>query len=894
MKLALVLLVVWALAAKDYLFKDCTQSGFCARNRHYAAQVHQSGGAIGYYIDAASVRVTPHAVVGNVVKPIPLGLVELPFELHLLGNAVRFAIDEDRSKVAVAGLNTTRYAAIDVFGPLRKSVRDAVVAEKVTLPFGEYTAVLAFDPIELRIEKDGKPQVSFNLQNLLNVEHYRKQEDNAHHLSEMESDFDMFRDSFGDSQNDKMPLGPEAVAADITFHNFQHVYGIPEHADSLSLKDTAGNWPYRLFNVDIFEYDTDSKMPMYGSIPLMTAVKPDVSVGVFWANAADTFVDIHRGDSVQTHWMLENGVLDVVFFVAPRPEGVSRAYGELAGFAALPPLFSLGYHQCRWNYNDMDDVLEVSAKMDEHHLPYDTIWLDIEYANQKRYFTWNPDTFGDPQRMLQALDHTGRNLVVIIDPHLKTGYPVSDHVASHNIGIRDAANTTYKGHCWPGESVWIDSMNPSSQAYWDGLFGDFLGPATNIHLWNDMNEPSVFNGPETSAPKDLRHYGDYEHRSVHNVWGKTFHELTYNSLIKRQQHTLRQRPFILTRSYYAGSQRTAAMWTGDNMAKWEYLKMSIPMVLTSNVVGMPFAGADIGGFFGDPSHELLTRWYQAGIWYPFMRAHAHIDSRRREPYIPGEPYTLVIRLALELRYELLPVWYTAFWAASERGLPVVQPMFFVHPENMATYGIDDQFYVGGLLVKPVTQEAAQKVLIYIPDGGLYYDYFNGRYQGEVVRLAAPGYVEKAVLLGDVPILLRGGSVIFKKTHRRRSTKLMKRDPYQITVALDALGNAFGQVYSDDGESFAYERGDYGVASVGVSGFEIRGEVQVGGAHEMGLVSELLVLGQESTIVSVEMEQRGVRRSVRFSQENDQVWIKARIDLHVPWQIRMVPHEHDEL
>lgn len=120
-----------------------------------------------------------------------------------------------------------------------------------------------------------------------------------------------------------------------------------------------------------------------------------------------------------------------------------------------------------------------------------------------------------------------------------------------------------------------------------------MTPAPNIHLWNDMNEPSVFNGPETSAPKDNLHFGQWEHRSIHNVFGLSYHETTFNSLLNRSPE---KRPFILTRSYFAGSQRTAAMWTGDNMSKWEYLKISIPMVLTSNVVGMPFAGADVGGF----------------------------------------------------------------------------------------------------------------------------------------------------------------------------------------------------------------------------------------------------------------------------------------------------------
>lgn len=913
------LCAVLVIAVKEYLFKNCENSGFCRRNQHYAKQIHTSSDSP-YYVDPESVSLDANVVSGVIIKTLALGAsIDLPFELSLLkGNNIRLKIDEDRSNVRVPKVNTKRYGAAqaafdeDESAKLQQLTTEnvRVSSQGVIVTYGEnseYAASLGFGPIALTVFHDDEPEIIVNERSLLNVEHYRKEKDNSKHINTaLETDFDMFHDSFEDSKQDSMPLGPESIAIDVTFKDFTHVYGIPEHADSLSLRNTKGSSPYRLFNVDIFEYETESRMPMYGAIPLMVGIKPNTAVGVFWVNSADTFVDIDKSDSTRTHWMLENGVLDLVILVGETPYQINKNYAELTGFVDLPQLFALGYHQCRWNYNDESDVLEVSAKMDEYQIPYDTIWLDIEYTDKKKYFTWHPDNFPHPLEMLETLDHTGRNLVVIIDPHMKTEYEVSDHLTKEGLIIKSPTNDTYKGHCWPGESVWIDSLNPSSQRYWDNLFeysskNPFLGKSTNVHLWNDMNEPSFFNGPETSSPRDNLHYGDWEHRSVHNLWGKSFHELTYESLVKRLEDTPRQRPFILTRSYFAGSQRTAAMWTGDNMAKWEYLKISIPMVLTSNVVGMPFAGADVGGFFGDPSKALLARWYQAGIWYPFFRAHAHIDSRRREPWVPGEPYTSVIRDAVRLRYALLPTLYTAFHESSTKGTPVWTPMVYQNPENPLTYEIDDQFFLGdtGLMVKPVTEEDASEVTIYIPDTEVYYDYTNGQVQGASTKLSKPGYVTKKVALSDIPLFLKGGSIIARKDRYRRSSKLMKNDPYLLVIALDKLGQASGVLYVDDGESFDYKKGksilvDFKASTKGVVATVVTEDADYSETLAGIKIEKISVLGLGS-VSSVTVSQSGESWSSAFEQDGVLTIKNPGMSISSAWEVEYgLEAQHDEL
>jgi mannosyl-oligosaccharide alpha-1,3-glucosidase len=565
----------------------------------------------------------------------------------------------------------------------------------------------------------------------------------------------------------------------------------------------------------------DSPMTLYGSIPLMQAHRKDSTVGVLWLNAAELWVDITKEvpstnknalgiggkKDTRTHWYSESGILDVFVFMGPTPKDIIEKYAELTGPTQLPPQFSIASHQCRWNYVTDEDVKDVDRKFDKHGIPYDVIWLDIEYTDNKKYFTWDPLTFKEPIAMQKQLDAHDRKLVVIIDPHIKSegGYHVSEELKSKELATKNKDGNIYEGWCWPGSSNWIDCFNPAARKWWESLFAysAFTGSSNNMQLWNDMNEPSVFNGPETTMPKDNLHHGNWEHRDVHNLNGLTFHNATYEALAARDKGM--QRPFVLTRAFFVGSQRSSAMWTGDNQADWDHLAASLPMILAQNIAGYPFAGADVGGFFGNPSKELLTRWYQAGIFYPFMRAHAHIDTRRREPYLAGEPYTEIIAQAVRLRYALLPVWYTAFHEASVSGAPIVRPQYYMHPSDDKGFGLDDQYYIGdsGLLAKPVTKEGATSVDIYIADDEKYYDYFDF----SIVSGAGKTH-SRPTPLERIPLLMQGGHVIPRKDRPRRSSGLMRWDPYTLVVVLDRKGNAAGELYFDDGNTFEYRDGAF--------------------------------------------------------------------------------------
>lgn len=697
---------------------------------------------------------------------------------------------------------------------------------------GKYRMIIRHSPFGVDLFVGEDKQVSLNGRGFMNVEHWRAKvekpsgDENSTKMEDVQPQEDestWWEETFN-GNTDSKPKGPESIAMDISFPGYGHVYGLAEHAGPLSLRETRGgdgnyDQPYRLYNSDVFEYELDSPMTLYGAIPFMQAHKKSSTVGVFWLNGAETWVDITKnkhstlgiGSGVvdtDTHWMSESGQLDLFIMLDATPKSLSKSFGELTGYTVLPPTFGIAYHQCRWNYVSDEDVKDVDRKFDKANIPYDVIWLDLEYTDDKKYFTWDDMTFPDPIGMEKQLDESERKLVIIIDPHIKNkaGYPVVEELKSKDLGIKNKDGNIFDGWCWPGSSHWIDAFNPAARAWWKTLFpyDQFKGTMKNVWLWNDMNEPSVFNGPEITMPKDNIHHGNWEHRDVHNINGMTFHNATYHALIERKKGEV-LRPFVLTRSFYAGSQRSAAMWTGDNQASWGHLAASIPMVLNQGVAGFPFAGADIGGFFGNPSKELQTRWYQAGAFYPFMRAHAHIDTRRREPYLLGEPYTGIMAQAMRLRYALLPAWYTAFHESSIDGYPIVRSQYFVHPEDEKGYAIDDQLYVGstGLLTKPVVTEGSDSVDIYLADDENYFDYFDFTvYNGAGKTHNVPAPLEK------IPLLMQGGHIVPRKDRPRKSSGLMKWDPYTLVVVLDKNGEAEGTLYADDGETFGYQQGAY--------------------------------------------------------------------------------------
>uniref|UniRef100_A0A671XDE0 Glucosidase alpha, neutral C n=1 Tax=Sparus aurata TaxID=8175 RepID=A0A671XDE0_SPAAU len=614
--------------------------------------------------------------------------------------------------------------------------------------------------------------------------------------------------------------GPSSIGSDLCLHGFSHVYGLPEHADDLQLRDTRDGEPYRLYNLDVFAYDVYSRFGLYGSVPLLVAHKPDRTLGLFWLNASETYVNVHyspsehqvtiddqtppaKGVQKQTdvHWLSESGVIDCVVLLGPGPQQLFSQYAQLTGYQALPPLFALGYHQCRWNYNDEADVKAVDAGFDQHDIPYDVIWLDIEHTDGKRYFTWDPEHFPEPAELQHHLQRKKRKLVVISDPHFKfdPGWLLYNEAREGGHFVRDREGQIYLGSCWPGACSYLDFSNPDTRAWYSGCFSleEYKGSTPSLFLWNDMNEPSVFGGPEQTMPKDAVHHGGWEHRELHNLYGFYQHMATAEGLIARSGGS--ERPFVLTRSFFAGSQRYGAVWTGDNVATWEYLEISIPMILSLSITGIAFCGADVGGFFRDPEPELLVRWYQAAALQPFFRSHCAIWSKRREPWLFGEEVTAAIRTVIKQRYCLLPFWYTLFHQAHTSGLPPLRPLWVEFPRDESTFSVDNQYMIGGaLLACPVIKPGVEEIKVLLPGSDeVWYDVHSAESYKGGRTLSLP------VTLDTVPVFQRGGSVVCRSVGSGSCTAEYKELPLNITVALSSQGLADGELYLDDGHSFSY-------------------------------------------------------------------------------------------
>ncbi|PAN50860.1 hypothetical protein PAHAL_9G552500 [Panicum hallii] len=800
-----------ARAWKKDEFRNCNQTPFCKRARTRAP--HSLDAPLS--LAAGSLAVSPDGSISAELshpsrpRPLVLRLSALP------PHALRLQIDEDYS---TATPPNRRFHVPDVLLPDIEArtlhlpePKTAGGVSTVALS-SDLDVVVKHDPFELTVRRarSGDPVLSFNSHGLFDFEPLRESK------PEDETWEEHFR-----SHTDKRPRGPQSITFDVSFYGADFVYGLPEHGStSLALRPTRGpgveeSEPYRLFNLDVFEYLHESPFGLYGSIPFMIGHGARASSGFFWLNAAEMQIDVLaqgwdgaatlENGRIDTLWMAEAGVIDAFFFVGSEPKDVVKQYVSVTGTPSMPQQFATAYHQCRWNYRDEADVDGVDAGFDEHDIPYDVLWLDIEHTDGKRYFTWDHSAFPNPEEMQRKIADKGRKMVTIVDPHIKrdSSFHLHQEATEKGYYVKDANGNDYDGWCWPGSSSYPDMLNPEIREWWADKFSyeSYKGSTPTLYIWNDMNEPSVFNGPEVTMPRDALHYGDVEHRELHNAYGYYFHMATADGLLKRGEG--KDRPFVLSRAFFAGTQRYGAVWTGDNSADWDHLKSSIPMVLTLGLTGLPFSGADVGGFFGNPEPDLLVRWYQVGAFYPFFRGHAHHDTKRREPWLFGERRTAIIREAIHVRYSLLPYFYTLFREASVTGIPVMRPLWLEFPDDKETYNNGEAFMVGpSLLAQGIYEEGQKSVSVYLPGKESWYDLRNGSpYKGSVSH-------KLQVLEDSIPSFQRGGTIVPRKDRFRRSSTQMVNDPYTLVIALNSSNAAEGELYVDDGKSYDYQQGAF--------------------------------------------------------------------------------------
>ncbi|RVT96558.1 DUF4968 domain-containing protein [Mucilaginibacter limnophilus] len=586
-------------------------------------------------------------------------------------------------------------------------------------------------------------------------------------------------------------------------HPDENFFGLGDKPTELNLRGKRlSNW-----NTDAYSFNWNQD-PLYRSIPFYITVNEGIAHGIFFDNTYKAHFDFGSEDRTKTSFWADGGELQYYYIHGPHMMDVVKSYHLLTGTHPMPPLWALGYHQCRWSYYPEAKLRMVAKGFRENKIPCDALYLDIDYMDGYRCFTWNRRYFPDPRKMIKELADSGFKTVVIIDPGIRVddNYPIFKEGKEKRYFCRRSDDYFMEGHVWPGRCQFPDFTNPEVREWWGTLFDELVEMGV-AGVWNDMNEPAVFGSG--TFPDDVRHqYDGYRgsHRKAHNVYGMQMVRATYEGIRNIKKN---KRPFTITRAGYSGVQRYASVWTGDNVASWEHLQLGNIQLQRLSVSGIPFCGTDIGGFSGEPDGELFTRWIQAGTFAPFMRAHSAGDTKEREPWSFGEPYTSINRKFIELRYRLLPYLYSAFWEHHRYGFPILRPVVMQEQSVLKNHFRQDEFTFGDkILICPVLRPGQKSRKVYLPKGQWYNFWTN-----EVV--SGGDEVEVLTPLETIPVFIKAGAVIpeypVMQYVNEKPIEEVKLNIYHS----DYEANSF--LFEDHGESFAYEQDIYSEKKFVVNG-----------------------------------------------------------------------------
>jgi alpha-glucosidase len=601
----------------------------------------------------------------------------------------------------------------------------------------------------------------------------------------------------------------------------EHFYGLGEKATRLDKR----RGEFTMWNSDTFGYQEGTD-PLYQSIPFYIGWQHGEAYGIFFDNSYRTHFDFGASSQEYAAFFADGGEMNYYFFQGPSLGKILARYADLTGHMPMPPLWALGNQQSRYSYYPDSLAEEVVKRYRADDLPLDVLHLDIHFMNGFRPFTWDPQRFPNPKAFTDRLRAQGVKVVTIVDPGIKYQPPAE--------GARDATNhpelapqnqsyyvynqgqaqgfflkrkdgSTYIARVWPGEAVFTDYTLEAAARWWGGLQRAYTDNGV-AGIWNDMNEPSDFNDQTGKSQMDVVAYdgGTYSSYAANrNVFGLNEARATYQGL---RQLLPNLRPYLITRAGYAGIQRYATMWAGDNRSTWDALAFSLPMFMTLGLSGESFVGSDIGGFVGRADAELLVRWYQVGFLTPFCRNHAGMDSPDHEPWRYGKYYEDIIRKYLKLRYRLLPFLYTALEESHRTGMPMFRPLLLNFQDDENTLAIDDEFMIAdGLLAAPVLHPNLTARNVYLPSG-VWYDYWTGARHdgGRMIRVEAP--------LETVPLFVRGGTILPLGPEMNYVGE-KPAGPLLFEIYPDARGQASTSLYEDDGLTEAYQQGSFRRTSV---------------------------------------------------------------------------------
>ncbi|RNA70085.1 glycoside hydrolase family 31 protein [Alteribacter keqinensis] len=584
---------------------------------------------------------------------------------------------------------------------------------------------------------------------------------------------------------------------------YEHYYGFGEKTGFLDKKGEK----MTMWNTDVYAPHNPETDALYQSIPFFLTLRGGRAHGLFFDNTGKTHFNM-RTEAGTYSFSGDSGQMDYYVMAGPGMKEVLSQYTSLTGTMPLPPKWALGFHQSRYSYETEEEVRELVGNFLEKSIPVDAIYLDIHYMDGYRVFTFDEDRFPNAKQLVADLKEQGIRLVPIVDPGVKE----DPEYEAYQEGVHDdrfckyIEGNVYYGDVWPGNSAFPDFTSDSVQKWWGGKH-KFYSDLGIEGIWNDMNEPAVFNETKTMDTKVMHdnNGNPKTHRELHNIYGLKMGEATYEGMKNNLEG---KRTFLLTRAGYAGVQRYASVWTGDNRSFWEHLQLALPMCMNLGMSGVPFCGPDVGGFAHDANGQLLARWTQFGTFTPYFRNHSAIGTLRQEPWSFGEDVEANVKKYIDLRYIWMPHLYKLFRDASLTGLPVMRPLVFEYPEDKNTFNLSDQFMIGdNVIVAPITTPDTEHRVVYLP-GGEWVNYWTDDIQegGRHIMVEAP--------LDTLPIFVKADTVVAHGSPKQSTA--VKEDNFQLHAYFGKIAEASYTIYEDDGETFGYENGEAFEKSVNLS------------------------------------------------------------------------------
>jgi alpha-glucosidase len=631
-------------------------------------------------------------------------------------------------------------------------------------------------------------------------------------------------------QSDALPIAWSPNGFTITKHKTpdDHFFGLGDKPGPL---DRVGE-SFVLWNTDAYGWQ-ESTDPIYKSIPFFLEGHAGRYLGVLFDNTFRTAFDFGHVRDDQYTFAAPAGPLDYYLLLGPDPKAVLQSYAWLTGPTPLPPLWTLGFQQSRYSYMTATEAQGIADRLRADRIPADALYLDIDYQYKNRPFTVDTASFPDFPGLIHSLAAQNLHTVLITDLHI-ADLPDQNYMpydtgkaGDHFVKLH---GQDYVGTVWPGPSVFPDFTRAQSRAWWGTLYKEFVHDGA-AGFWNDMNEPAIFTYPSKTMPDDVQHRIDGEtaegfasrttdHLEIHNVYGMENSRATWDGLLTLKPN---ERPFVLTRASYAGGQRYAATWTGDNSSTWNHLRQTTPQILNLGLSGFALSGADVGGFAGSPSPDLLTKWIMLAAFQPIDRDHACKGTRPHEVWVDGPAQEDIRRRYIEERYKLMPYLYTTAEETSRTGLPITRPLFLEFPHAAADNHPLDNDATGEFLFGPDILVAADPLPddiapyeVHLPPG-IWYDYWTGaKHSGRAVASLSdqeipdtPGPAGERVFvspgLGDLPVYVRGGAILPIQP-LVQSTNEPPVGP--LTLRVYPGDDCHGDLYMDDGKTYDFRKGAY--------------------------------------------------------------------------------------